>query len=419
MKNMENIRWDINFIEVCTWSVNRRNTSSTLVSGDGKYEVSCGGEKLPTDVDYKTLLYLLCLAQNNIDNNGDWMRIIDLTQYTPSSLIKGIKGTSNNPNQEAIDRFYDTLKRYSNMRIKFDQSYHVHDASGAKGKVAESFNVLSFSRNLDPPRIAFDELFLDRLRQSLHYRNLSLNEYQRISNPTAMRLFELLEKSFLYNRPWKINAKRLAEKIGINAKHISHITLKLQIAINLINEATGNRYELEMKTADGKETVNVDNGCVTFKLVGTQYVPAFQKPQKKEEQKKTSKPSPRPFDSDLPTTILSAIPATDRSDKEVTRILDELIRMKGENAAAVIIKYCLSKKPRSFAAYLVTMSKKTNLAILAETEIANGGLLSQRELQMHYRLKRCLHYGEDFFLEKCEKYEMDPVAVREWIDGRD
>lgn len=409
----EDLKMDINFLEACTWAVNRRDNDGPLVSGNGKYVVTGGEKGIPNDVDYRVLLYLLCLVQDN-----GWMQSIDLSQYTPSSLIKGVRGTTSNPNGKIIDRFFETLERYSDLNIKFlEDSYVSRDKNKKVTKTTESFNVLSFSRQTNPPRVEFNGFFLEKLRESLHYRHMSLREYRNIGNPTAMRLFELLEKSFLKGTEWKINVKGLADKVGISAKYVSHIVPKLETAMKRINSATGDRYELATDTAGN---VLVDNECVIFFRVGDEYRPTF-------SDKPKAVPAPRPKAKpkaeqakDLPPlheSVLAAIPASHRTDKALLQAFMHVVDQLDERHAIILAESVDPGRVKNYASVVMGMKRDGKLVSRAEElAAAPKAQTTDEKMGKNYRyVVGILHKsGEETFRKMCKHRNLDPEKALAW-----
>ena len=65
-----------------------------------------------------------------------------------------------------------------------------------------------------------------------------------------MRLYEILVKIFQEREEWKIEAKKLAQKIPMNEKYVSDIVPKVKTAIRRINEETDLKINLEINRPD-------------------------------------------------------------------------------------------------------------------------------------------------------------------------
>ena len=408
----EDIKMDINFLEACTWLVNRRDKRDSgvpLISGDGRYVVTCGDKGIPNDVDYKTILYLLCLAQDN-----GWMQVIDLSKYTPSALIKGVRGTTSNPNKKVIDRFFETLDKYSDMQIKFlRDSFVSRDKNKAVTRTTESFHILSYSTETTPPRIEINGLFLERLRQSLHYKHMSLREYRNIGNPTSMRLFELLEKSFLRRDEWKINVKRLADKIGIKAKYISHIIPKLVTATERINKATGDRYALAVGD-DGK--VFVDNECVVFFLVGPKYEPDFTKKPKPQRPKAQPKPKPKKnFAPALSQAVLNAIPAKHRNDTHLLRVMQAVVDKTDDRHAIMLAESVDPAKVGSWVRVIMGMDRDGVIVRNAKELASQTQTLNEKLVKKYiYMIGILKDTDDETFRDTCAHHKINPEDALAW-----
>jgi hypothetical protein len=89
---------------------------------------------------------------------------------------------------------------------------------------------------------------------------IDFKRYIRLRKPVACRLYELLLKTFLNRQEWEIEAMKLAQKLtlgegGKKKLYPADIKIKIDPAINEINEKTELRIQLETRKNENKQVI--------------------------------------------------------------------------------------------------------------------------------------------------------------------
>jgi hypothetical protein len=76
-----------------------------------------------------------------------------------------------------------------------------------------------------------------------------------LKKPISARLYEILVKNFKSRKTWKVEIKKLSEKMTLKRKYPSDIIIKLKPAINEINKNTELKIEFSTYKNDADETI--------------------------------------------------------------------------------------------------------------------------------------------------------------------
>jgi len=249
MKNdKETIKQDINFLEKPLWHPKERNKNTIFEMKDEhgyKYESVKG---IPSKVDIMILYYLLLVSQQNRYE----CRI-------ETSLYKIMKGCDMPTTKEKKDRIIDSLARWKRVNISFSGVFF----DGIKYDKAE-FSIINDYWVDDNKRyviINFNENWIKTIKESNFFKYISFNEMKHLRSPVAIRLYEILSKSFYKRKEWKIGVIKLKDKIPLQEKHYSTIKRKIESAVNTINRKTDMNIEMSV------EKKHRNDGIITFRKV--------------------------------------------------------------------------------------------------------------------------------------------------------
>jgi hypothetical protein len=241
------IKQDINFLEYPLYSLNGRGKKEDIKVkiDDKKYNLRVG-YKTPNSTDMLFLYYFIKRSQEkNFDRKIIMRRSEIIKEVAPSDTAYYYK------------RLEDTLEIWRNVGLSFQGTFYNGKeyktiAFGVldQGELEENGNVL----------VTFNETFLKILEETNFYRYIDFNELKQLKKPISRRLYELFKKSKF---PFKIEIKKLAQKITLDRKYPSDIIIKLNPAIKEINKNTDLNILFSYKKNEFGKTI-----CVFEQLIG-------------------------------------------------------------------------------------------------------------------------------------------------------
>ena len=232
------VKQDINFMEYPLWVqdeefANKSEDGFIWKDRDG-YNYRAG-YKPPAKIDFITLMFLLLKSQQE-----GWNNKIKLSKY---EILKGCYNS--NPGKPQYNRLKDSLKRWSMVKLEFNGTFY-------NGKRYETlvFGIVdeySIEINSQHIEITFASKWLQKIQESNYFKYINFDQIKILRSPLAMRLYEILVKSFQNRDQWEIDAMKLAQKIPMNEKYPSDIIPKIKAAVNRINEYTTFKIKLIIK----------------------------------------------------------------------------------------------------------------------------------------------------------------------------
>ena len=227
------IKQDINFLEYPLWSISDRHTKeiTTWIDNDG-YQFKCMG-KPPNKVDMIYLYYILVECQNN---NFD--RNLTLTKY------QILNGCGNNSGKKDRLRLEESLSKWTSVLITFKGSFY-----GNKEYETMDFGIINqwdIQKDDKKIRIQLNDRWIEKIKQSHFFKYISFTQMKTLKSPLALRLYEILIKTFYKRREWEIDIHKLAEKIPMKQEYVSDIIIKVKPAIKRINDKTDLKIKLEV-----------------------------------------------------------------------------------------------------------------------------------------------------------------------------
>lgn len=260
---------DGNLLHYGFCALDPKNPTRRLELGEGRVEFVAmadpddGGEPaVPNHVDHRCLVSLLSLAMARPKVDGKWNRTVSGMTVGRFLRLAG-DGTKPTPGQYA--RFSETLRRYMNIQIRFHGSFREGTGKTVRRTkrvfhVLDSYEVVRGSGK--GFTVTFNEDFMNMLRDSKYYRWVSGREYALMTSPVAIRLFEILEKSFMAagrgedHPAVRFDAADLACLIPVRDAYPSQVKRRVEAAFPQVEKATKGRYS--MTVSSGRGTVVFD-----------------------------------------------------------------------------------------------------------------------------------------------------------------
>ncbi len=326
----DNIKQDINFLEYPLWMQSSQIADGQVITWEDregyKFEASRG---VPSKVDMLFLYYLMLESQNN-----NWNNIVRFSRY------KILNACGMIPSKEKRDRLIQSLEAWKRITISFSGTFY----TGIKYSTLE-FGIIDywgFREDDQRIEIHFNPLWIEKIKQSEFFKYLSFGQMKRLRSPLALRLYEILGKTFYKRDVWEIDVLKLAGKIPMAEKYIAHIIPKIEAATKRIREKTTLDITVKIvKQGRGQGkfvfTKKENKGKPEAKESSCALLPPLPEPPpsvlKTPQLTQTQPPTPPPS---LPIEILNLIPEEwrDNSLAEAERIL----QVSGEEALARCIQ---------------------------------------------------------------------------------
>ena len=336
------LKQDINFLEYPLWmqdSQAAEQNEEGVLWKDREGFIYRAGYKPPVKVDYIFLLYLLLKSQKN-----GWNEQVTLSRF---ELLKECQvGTSTYWYQ----RLEDSLKRWKMMAVEFqgiffDSKKYLSMNFG----VVDSWNLEEETKEL---KVRFSTEWLLRIKNSNFFKMIDFEQVKALRSPLAIRLYEILSKSFHGRLSWEISADKLAEKIPMQATQVAHIILKIKAAVNRINENTDFRITLKVKRPHrGKASF------IFYKQPDEQ--------SNSSENNEITNPAESPSIWDIPQEgensllrLLDLLPTAHKEKKTVIEMVSEALRKHGEEYTRRNIEYANQQSKKNYRGFLLRALKE-------------------------------------------------------------
>ena len=231
---------DINLLEYPLWMQDEKLPSKIsddkgFIWKDREGYVYRCGYKVPTKLDIIYLMYLLYRSQQE-----GWKEEIEISRY---EILKACGYRSCRPAD--YERLEDSLDRWKMVGIRFQGTFY-----DGKKYIALSFGVIDtwkIDEETKRLRIRFNLEWLTRIKNSSYFKYLNFDQIRSLRSPLAMRLYEILSKSFQNREYWKVDALKLARKIPMKERAVAHIVSRIKAAINRINNNSNMKVRLTIK----------------------------------------------------------------------------------------------------------------------------------------------------------------------------
>jgi hypothetical protein len=225
------IKQDINFLDNPMW-IQRAQEKGSFVLKQGGFTLSTP-KKPPTKLDALFLYYLLWVSQEN-----GWSKEITVSHH---EVLRGVGVDTGGKHRK---RLKESLTRWASILLEFQGNFY--DGLEYKNLVFHVIDSWEQKEEDSLLRVHFSEKWLTQIQNSSFFERLELKTISSLKSPLPTRLYEVLSKSFHGRTEWKIGAKKLAAKIPMNEKYVSHIVPKIESATRRIRERTDLYVELEV-----------------------------------------------------------------------------------------------------------------------------------------------------------------------------
>lgn len=232
----EFVKEDINFMECALWIPNERYANSCLpgyIWTDNKgYTYRCG-YKPASRIDRVFLYTIFYMCQQN--------NFSDRLSTTCAAILKNAEIHKNSRN---YDRLKESLERWVNITVKFSGTFY----TGSNTRVTIQFGIIDnweIDEKTKKLKIRLNEKFMLHIKNSKYCQYVNLAEIKKIQSPVALRLLELLHKSFLKSNVFKIDSQKLATKMILGKTRASHIRIEIEEAVAAVNKHINRVFTLE------------------------------------------------------------------------------------------------------------------------------------------------------------------------------
>ena len=221
----DKVKQNINFLEYPLWQPAERNqpemTKFTDIEGY-KYEASGG---IPSKVDMQFLYSMLHLSQSE-----NWNYELNFSEY----YILNFCGMT--PSKERKKRLKESLEKWKRVTIFFSGTFYDN-----KEYLCMEFGIIDswkIRNNDNKLKVRLNKEWMQKIRDSKFFKYISFDQIKKLKSPLALRLYEILCKTFYNRTVWEIDIFKLAQKIPMSEKYMAHIVPKIQAATRRITNTT-------------------------------------------------------------------------------------------------------------------------------------------------------------------------------------
>ena len=324
----KHIKDDINFLEYPNWIITERNAPKTFVieKEQGVYIISTTDnvDRLPDRTDKIILYYMLK----------------DIVQTQNSRLVTTryniLKNTFGNTSKQYYERIIVSLNRWLGITVLFDGNFFENDLYKKRGfHILDGYELVEKTGELI---IDFNRQYLEQLRNTNYFKLINYDEYKRLKKPIAVRLFEILNKTFKDRDIWKIHIIKLAEKLTLEKRkncktyYPSDVLIRVNPAVTEIRKNTNLNVELDYN----KQT----HICTFIKIQDDQE-------DKQKESNALNIPNEDTFKS-----LIAALPKEHQHKKTILEAMSKAFRKHGYDYVKRNIEYTNKNCKTNYRAYL-------------------------------------------------------------------
>jgi len=323
------VKQDMVFLEYPLWFQDTRvaeQCEDGYVWRDVEGFVYRAGYKPPVKIDRIFLLYLLLKSQNE-----GWKEEIELSRYEILTACR--VGTG----KREYERLEDSLKRWKMVGIEFQGTfYNGKSYDFINFGIIDDWEIEKESKNL---KIRFSPRWLHQQQYSNFFKYVVFNEIAELRSSLAIRLYEILIKSFQGRTKWEIDAIKLAQKIPMDEHYPADVIPKIKAAVNRINECTELKIKLEIRRPQRGKAILV------FYKISKEHI----------ESEKAEGPKvldvPEGQEEDL-KKLLDLMPEEHRFKKTVLEMISKALRKQDEEYVRRNILYANTNATRNYRGYL-------------------------------------------------------------------
>lgn len=186
------------------------------------FEASRG---VPSKVDMLFLYYIMLESQNN-----NWNTVVSCSRY------KILNACGMSPSKEKRDRLIRSLEAWKRVTVSFSGTFYT--GTGYKFLEFGIINDWGVREKDNYLEIELNKKWIEKIKQSEFFKYLSFEHMKRLRSPLALRLYEILVKTFYKRDVWEIDVLKLAEKIPMAEKYFADVVPKIEAATKRIKEKT-------------------------------------------------------------------------------------------------------------------------------------------------------------------------------------
>jgi hypothetical protein len=249
MSEKQIIKQDINFLEYPMWAPRERCQEKIyeITDIDG-YKFECSGG-VPSKVDMMILYFILLEIQRQ-----KYKEEIILSKY------KILSGCNIQPTKERKERLKKSLERWKRVTISFSGKFYTGvEYLDTEFGIINDWAILKDKPNL--VEISLNKKWLQKIKHSNFFKYISFDEMLHLRSPVAIRLYEILSKTFYKRDTWMISSSKLAQKLALLSEYHSEIVRKIKPAVKIINEKTSLNIKMNIKKT------KKNDGIITFQKV--------------------------------------------------------------------------------------------------------------------------------------------------------
>jgi len=263
-------------------------------------------------------MYMLGLVQQN-----DWNETLTVAR------LQLLRGCNSDTSAKAYRRLEDSLRRWISVTLEFKGNfYDGKNYQTLSFGIIDAWEIEEGSKKL---MVRFSTEWLNYIKNSTYYKVLDFDSLIKMRSPLALRLHELLVKSFQGRSVWQIDALKLAAKIPMSELHAAHIIPKIQAAVGRINKHTSLQVELEVqRPVHGKALFIFRKQASSF----TESIPVV-----------------APINEKL-ETLLALLPENERVKQSVISGVEAHLKIQGVDFVSRNILYANANSSKNYPAYL-------------------------------------------------------------------
>ena len=222
---MMEFKQDINFLEYPLWMQRERDNTkiAKFTDVEGYTFEALGG--IPSKVDILFLYYILTISQQE-----NWTQQLTLSRY---KIMESCGVIPSAPNYKRLE---ESLDKWKQVQVSFAGTFYTGKVySFMKFSIIDYYGFNETDKKIE---IHFNGKWLEKIKASEFYKFVSFDRMKELRSPLALRLYEILGKTFYKRDVWEIDVLKLAGKIPMSEQYIAHIIPKIEAATKRIREKT-------------------------------------------------------------------------------------------------------------------------------------------------------------------------------------
>jgi hypothetical protein len=260
---------DLNFLGYPLWfQVSHANAPMVWSHPEGyTYRAAY---RAPDQLDMLFLMFILMRSQHE-----NYASRLEFSRY---EILKGC-GCPVNP--QYLQRLEDSLKRWLNISLEFEDCFFEGQKNSSAGfRLVENYRLREKDKRVE---IRLSEAWLQQIRQSVYFKYIDFNYYKALRRPVSRRLFEILTQKFKNQAQFKLPLVELGSlltlytrrKIAKEGKeerviYPSDVLTAVKSALHELNSISNNSELLREIGMDPREiyavTYDVNNSRKTIEF---------------------------------------------------------------------------------------------------------------------------------------------------------